>query len=252
MFRRITSRTIGLGSRPRCGAVALASVLRFGCADQLMASDDSAALDGDDAESKTQRASVARTQTQATQDDLDQTETPLPDGIPTDSGRFEHRGRAGVIETVADATSESSWAQLDLDTAEQSDDRNAWDLAFSRQRVRINAGLSGPGSVEVAVSSEDFDAVDSVPEADAFMGETPDSEGEEGDADSDPDNAFNSAGDDWFLYDLKTHTLTPREVTYVVKSTEERYFKLRIVSYYDEHGSPGVFTLRWLELEDTR
>jgi hypothetical protein len=46
-----------------------------------------------------------------------------------------------------------------------------------------------------------------------------------------------------------THELTPREVTFVVKSTENRHFKLRFIGYYDrDNGTPGVITLRWIEL----
>jgi hypothetical protein len=74
------------------------------------------------------------------QDKLDQTETPLPDGIPEKQDDIVNRGRAGVIETVVDAQSEDDWRKLDLDTGEQSDDEKAWDLSFSRSRILINGG----------------------------------------------------------------------------------------------------------------
>lgn len=240
---RVASHT----AEAACRLIALA-LLTSGCAEKLMLNDEQD-TQAEDAQSRAERTAAARTQHEGAQEELDQTETPLPDGIPSESGSFEHRGRAGVIETVADATSETDWVQLDLDTAEQSEDDEAWDLAFSRSRIRINGGMSGPGSVGVAVLTEAFDAVESVPDDAEFSSEEPDSEGEAGDADTEPDNAFNSGGDDWYLYNVKNHTLSPRPVTYVIRSTEARYYKLRFVSYYDEHGSPGLLTLRWLALD---
>jgi hypothetical protein len=185
----------------------------------------------------------------SSEDTLDQTETALPDGIPEESGHFTHRGRASVIETVVDAQSEEEWRQLDLDTGEETDDKDAWDLAFSRSRIRINGGISGPGAVSVATLTEAFDAVSDIPADDALRPEEPDSEGDKGDADSEPDNAFYSSGDDWFAYNTTTHELTPRDVTFVVKSSAARYYKLRFLRYYDaSNGSPAVLTLRWIEL----
>lgn len=181
---------------------------------------------------------------------LDQTETALPDAIPEKQDHFIHRGRAGVIESVVDAVVEDAWRQLDLDTGEESDDEEAWDLSFSRYRVRINGGISGPGAVSVATLDDDFEDVKDIPDEAAFRGEDPDSTGENGDADMEPDNAFYSSGDDWFNYNLMTHELTPRELTFVVKSTEARYYKLRFIAYYDrDNGTPGALTMRWIELD---
>lgn len=180
---------------------------------------------------------------------LDQTETPLPDGVPEKQDNIVNRGRAGVIETVVDAQSEEEWRKLDLDTGEQSDDEKKWDLSFSRSRILINGGLSGPGSVSVATLRQAFDKVNDVPADDEFHGEEPDSTGEKGDADTLPDNPFYSSGDDWFVYNVMTHELTPREVTFVVKSTEDRNYKLRFLGYYDsDNGTPGVVSFRWIEL----
>jgi hypothetical protein len=202
----------------------------------------------DDADTKDKHKSDASTRPEAK---LDQTKTPLPDGVPEKTENFEHRGRAGVIETLVDAVSDDAWRKLDLDSGEESDDEKKWDLSFSRYRVRINGGISGPGSVSVATLSEAFDAVKDVPAAEEFRGEDPDSTGDDGDADAEPDNAFYSSGDDWFSYNLMTHELTPRDVSFVVKSTEARYYKLRFIDYYDQsNGTPGALTLRWALLND--
>jgi hypothetical protein len=231
----VSGSSIGLG---------LLLALGPGCA-----SDDA----GDDAAANTsniaKKGDKSKTRTRP-EDLLDQTETPLPDGVPSRTPNFVNRGRAGVVETVVDATSETEWRYFDLDTGEQTDDKKLWDLGFSRSRVRINGGISGPGSVKVATLSQPFDDVHEAPADDAYRGEDPDSEGENGDADTEPDNAFYSSGDDWFAYNVMTHELTPREVTFVVESTKARHYKLRFIDYYDQKtGTPARITLRWIGLE---
>ena len=46
-----------------------------------------------------------------------------------------------------------------------------------------------------------------------------------------------------------THELKPRPFTYVVVSTERRYYKIAIDSYYDESGTPAILRLRWTEID---
>lgn len=43
--------------------------------------------------------------------------------------------------------------------------------------------------------------------------------------------------------------LVPKDITFVVVSSEGRSYKLRFESYYDDAGSPAVVTFRWAELE---
>ena len=41
------------------------------------------------------------------------------------------------------------------------------------------------------------------------------------------------------------HTLTPRNIVYVIHSDRGAYFKLKIDGYYDEAGTPAIITLRY-------
>lgn len=167
-------------------------------------------------------------------------------GFPTVSGAFTHTvAPDGVlVTTVVDATDAEGWQPLDLDTGLAAED-GAWELAFSRFRIRVNGGVSGDGGVEVAaLVGRAFDDVDRAP-ADGWTSAWEDGE----DDDQEPDNAFNNGTDDWYDYELSTHTLTPRDVTYVVRSTDDAYFKLRFDDYYDQAGSPAVITFRWAEVD---
>jgi hypothetical protein len=202
-----------------------------GCADKLELRDDDRADEPADA-------------------GLDAAEIEPPDGIPRESGNFVNQGReGGGVSTVVDAVSEEEWRYFDLDTGTADEAEDVWDLAFSRFRVRINGGISGPRAVQIAtLTGEAFEDLSRAPDTN-WSPERADSEGDQGDADSDPDNVFNGAEEDWYLYDVMTHTLSPKDITYVVASTEERFYKLRIVDYYDSAGTGGFMRLDWDEIE---
>ncbi|MFK7991381.1 MAG: HmuY family protein [Sandaracinaceae bacterium] len=168
------------------------------------------------------------------------------EGIPPRSGAFAHTVEDGRVGTVVDATSTSDWRHLDLDSGESVDAAEGWELSFSRFRVRINGGVSGTGGVQVAeLDGVSFESVMRAPE-DGWTVPVPDGEADD---DTEADNAFNNGQTDWFDYEVETHTLTPRDVTYVVASTEGRFFKLRFDGYYDEAGSPAVVQFRWAAIE---
>lgn len=166
--------------------------------------------------------------------------------FPTSSGAFEHTVTAeGVITTVVDATGTDAWQRLDLDTGLAVDAGEGWDLAFSRFRGRTNGGVSGSGGVLAArLPGQPFETLTRAPEDGWLV----DRLGPEDTV----ENAFHGGeegADDWYEYTLATHTLTPRDVTYVVASTEARFYKLRFLSYYDGAGTPAVVRFAWAEID---
>jgi hypothetical protein len=167
-------------------------------------------------------------------------------GVTEVSANFTHTIHADrVIVTVVDATDSESWQYLDLDSRRAEPASEQWDVGFSRFHVRTNGGASGPGGVQVAaLAGVDFETLVEAPR-EGFAVDRPD--GDE-DGDSEPDNAFNSGAEDWYVYDVMAHVLTPREISYVVASTAGRFYKLRFESYYDAVGTPGVLTFRWAEI----
>ncbi len=164
---------------------------------------------------------------------------------PPRSGAFTHEvALDGVTTTIVDATSQEQWRHLDLDTGLAVDPAAGWDLAFLRFRVRSNGGESGRGGVFVARMDGDFDAITRAPD-DGWAADAPDSQADD---DAEPDNAFNNGQSDWYAYDEATHTLTTRGWVYAVASTERRFFKLELLDYYDDAGSPGFVRFRWAEI----
>jgi len=171
---------------------------------------------------------------------------PNPVNVPPSSGAFTHTvNDDGSVTTVADATDLDARQYLDLDSGEAVQSRDGWDLSFRRFLIHTNGGISGTGGVQVAVVRQPFGDVDRAPE----MGWSVDMEDGDGDDDSEPDNLFNNGTDDWYAYEEDGHTLTPRpDKTYVVATTESRFFKLRVDGYYDDVGNPAVISFTWAEV----
>jgi len=167
----------------------------------------------------------------------------------THSGKFASRELDDdVTDTKVEAFDSESWQRFDLDTAQSATDEHTWDLEFSRYLIHTNGGVSGAAGVQLAVLDRAFDAVDSAP-SDGYSEDQKDSEGEEGDTNTEPDNLFNSPEHSWFDYDLKSHTVSPHpNTTYVLRSSEGAYFKLAIVAYYDKAGTPGQMRFHWKAL----
>lgn len=166
-----------------------------------------------------------------------------PDIVPEpgpDTPAFQHTdGSDQVVTTIVNATSETDWLGLDLDAKAHVDAAvdAEWDLAFQRFHIRTRGGANGTGGVEVAVlPSAEFDALTEAP-ADGYIVDA-----------ADDKTAFES-GDGWYSYDILWHKLSARPGVYVVRSDAGRFFKLQLLSYYDDAGTPAMVTFRWKELE---
>ncbi len=162
------------------------------------------------------------------------TAPPEPKVLSTDLG-------GGVTETWVDATAYLEFVYLSLETGEEvavTDPlaQTDWDLGFERYLAPSNGGVSGPGGLEaVALEGEDFDALSQAP-AEGYVSDAADDE----DENDTPEYALG----EWFDYTTENHTLTPRDVVYVLH-VRDLYYKLRFVDYYDEAGSPAYITLHW-------
>jgi hypothetical protein len=173
----------------------------------------------------------------------------LDGGIPVRTGKFKTSEDKGSLLTSVDATDQYGWQQFDLDTGQSSTDDAAWDLGFQRFKIHTNGGATGSGGVFVVqLKGQSYDALEKAPDM-GFAADRPDSVGDAGDADSDPDNVFNSDTDDWYDYNVNTHELSPMDITYVIASTDKRFYKLKIEAYYDNAGTPAQIKFRWKAIE---
>lgn len=178
-------------------------------------------------------------------DDLDPGDDPPIEPTPS-GGKVEHTEHDGYTETVVNATSSDEWVYFDFDakrevTAPDTDD--TWDIAFKRYIQMTNGGVSGDQDVGVAVLAEPFADVTAPPDAGAFLSDMADDD----DTGDEPQSGFDADGG-WYDYDPSTHELTPKERTYVVRTTEGAFVKLAFTGYYDGTGTSGMVRFLWATL----
>lgn len=141
------------------------------------------------------------------------------------------RNDDGSYTTRIDATAADAWTALELDRGgEVPPDDPSWDLAARRFHLSLGAGgTSGPAAVMAL--------------GDVALGDVQSASGDWLlDAEGDP---ALERGDGWYSYDPATHVVTPRPITYLLRTGEGALRALRIESYYDEAGTAARLRLRW-------
>jgi hypothetical protein len=143
-----------------------------------------------------------------------------------------------------DTTSRTDWVGLDLDSKSYiavSDfpNQSKWDLAFKRTSIRMNGA-----DVQMMIVDKDFSAIELAPKEGYSSDQAPAS----ADAPETSVLAFH-AEPAWYSYNIDTHVVSSRGLTYVIKSNEGRYFKLRILDYYNAARLPAYINLEFQELK---
>ncbi|MFQ5672763.1 MAG: HmuY family protein [Nitrospinales bacterium] len=97
-----------------------------------------------------------------------------------------------------------------------------WDLGFSRTKIVSNSGLTNPqGTVGIInLGPVDFDSVTEAPES----GYVQDAKAW--------GNVTNKAISDWYNYRTRTHNIESKKNVYVVRTSDHRYVKMKIINYY--------------------
>lgn len=168
-------------------------------------------------------------------------------------GRAQFTPTVDGMQARVDASDEDAWVYIDLANALQlaptdpATDPN-WDLALKRTDIRMNGGSSDSGTVALHdLLHGDWDAITAVPaDADFHADEPkalafvtyppPERTGEAACGDINGDFG-------WYYYsgfcaeNGGVHTITPRDVVYVLRGRDGARWKLRMLGYYDEAGS---------------
>jgi hypothetical protein len=119
-----------------------------------------------------------------------------------------------------------------------------WDIAFKSTTLIANSGVSGAGSVSVKRhAGADFDALTKA-DASGYLIDAADSD----DAGTAVDNGF-LVGETWYHYaGAPTHLVTPKDHVYVVRANSGKFYKMKIVNYYDAAGTARYVTFKWAEV----
>lgn len=112
-----------------------------------------------------------------------------------------------TFSVVIDATSEENFTYVDLDNLEESDDSD-FDLRFSKTDIYLSENIVG-----TIVEDVEFEELVEV-----------------------PDQNFTENSDerlDWYDYNLVAHRVEVENKIYVI-NIEDRFYKIRFISYYNE------------------
>lgn len=165
---------------------------------------------------------------------------PIPDaGPPVDAATTDATVEIPSDAVTVDASAHDVWTYFDVETASvvapaDPTHDTTWDVAFSRTLVRTNSGTSGAG-----VGGARFvpgTAWDEVTET-GTLGFAIDEEITDGSPGATPTSASPVLGD-WYDYDFRTHTVTPKEGVFIVRGATGAYARLRIWRWVD-----GVYQL---------
>ena len=169
----------------------------------------------------------------------------LPDaGPPMDAGVDDAGDTDAAVVIPPDAIEVSAattgaWTYLDVETgrvvsvADPALD-TVWDVALSRTLIRTNGGTSGPGVGGARfVEGAMLDSITTT----GTLGFELDDEIVVGMPGS-PATSLSPALSDWYDYDFTTHTVAPKDGTFVVRSATGTYARLRIWRWVD-----GVYAL---------
>jgi hypothetical protein len=119
-----------------------------------------------------------------------------------------------------------------------------WDLAFKSTTLISNSGVSGAGTVSVKRhAGADFDALTQA-DASGYLIDAADSD----DTGTAVDNGF-LVGETWYNYSgSPDHIVTPKDHVYVVRANSGKFYKMKVVNYYDAAGTARYVTFKWAEL----
>jgi hypothetical protein len=151
----------------------------------------------------------------------------VPTYVPTPPApRDADSALVGPVRYTIDATAAEAWRAFSFRLGSTVD--GGGDLAFRRYAI-----IAGPGAGIRDLGEAPFDDVRTVP-TDGYQGN-------EGRAEP-----RNPAIVGWYRYGFFSHVLTPRPHVWAVRTGEQRYAKLQIVSYYCPGPRPGCLTFRYV------
>jgi len=147
--------------------------------------------------------------------------------------------REGIIITL-DASSPEKWVYFSFSRGATIDipDRSSlqWDLGFKRSLIISNGGETNPkgeGGI-IVLENTPFESVTEAPATGYTL-----------DTRISPEETENLAIKKWYDYSYWSHTLTPKNNIYIIRTSDGRYAKMQILKYYCGRIS-GCYTIRYV------
>ncbi len=150
---------------------------------------------------------------------------------------------SSIKKSELDGSSKDQWGGFDFDGnralghGDLATD-GSWDIAVKRTSIKVNA----PAVKILLIKDQSFESITAAPVEGYVSDQSP----------SDPTKessgfAFHQ-GESWYSYNPATHVVTSRDQVYILQSSDGRFFKLKILDYYNADRLPGYLQLQWQEL----
>jgi hypothetical protein len=166
---------------------------------------------------------------------------------PADSTATTRWAPDGYWLSELDATSSEDYAYYSFslrDTVSVTDadayDNSAWDIAFKRNYIKLNGGVSGAKGV-VGIDLASMGSPDSI-DFDAVTDTS-------GISQSDwLEDYYDLVVDEWYSYNPNTHQLSPTQYVYIIKDSDGKYIKLQVMGLSGGGQPPdmGTVTFRYV------
>ena len=136
-------------------------------------------------------------------------------------------GGRGPDTLTVDASESGQWRFVDLDRGRvvAPPDTSPWDLAIRRFHVLASVAIVDAGAIQ-------FDRL-ARPPGSGYVTNTL------------ATDSSNAAIRRWYSYSMLSHLLVPRGRLYVVRTSEGRFAKLELISYYCPGPQAGCLTFRY-------
>ncbi len=154
----------------------------------------------------------------------------------SETGFGTEQSLVGPTVVSLDARSADEWTWYDFSRAASPKVPGPmeWDLGVRRFQLLVNGGPGFDGNGGVLATEERFAELAGAPTGEYEVSRvTPGGD------------SLNAGFDDWYEYGFFSHLLEPRDATYVLRTAEGHYVKLRILSYYCPGPEPGCLTIEY-------
>jgi hypothetical protein len=159
---------------------------------------------------------------------------PTPPGFAATAltPRARPESLAGPDTVTLDARADDRWTRFDLARRAVAAEGEPWDLGVKRHHLVVNGGSGLGGAAGVIRLDQPFaDVVEAPSDGYGPSRVTPGGD------------TVNAVLDGWYRYSYLSHLLTPRPVTFVLRTHDGRFAKVAILNYYCPGAEPGCLTL---------
>ena len=178
---------------------------------------------------------------------------------------FNNQEEVSITKTCIRATNAVDWVYYKLSSKSavaipSPTTSTNWDLAFKRYRIKLNGGVSGPGSASLLTVSgvSSFDSANQA-NSGTYLNDQNFSTSHTSTSACHTTDGINyaflndftgSVKNCWFTYSLSTHTLSPKDQYYFFTDAGGSYYKLKITNYYSESGTSGYISFDWAKVSN--